>query len=101
MTPQETFNALTEEQRISLEDAQDKVTVEMLNSLENGEEIKLNDFLIKWTGYVLCFYPKGEISYFKSDNKLPKLFRDFLKKEKKLIGQILLSSLILTFLTAT
>lgn len=51
MTPQETFNALimtvletlTEEQRISLEDAQNKVTVEMLNSLENVEEIELND----------------------------------------------------------
>jgi hypothetical protein len=37
------LETLTEEQRISLEDAQNKVTVEMLNSLENGEEIKLND----------------------------------------------------------
>lgn len=37
------LETLTEEQRISLEDAQNKVTVEMLNSLENGEEIELND----------------------------------------------------------
>lgn len=37
------MTVLTEEQRISLEDAQNKVTVEMLNSLENGAEIKLND----------------------------------------------------------
>lgn len=32
------LETLIEEQRISLEDAQNKVTVEMLNSLENGEE---------------------------------------------------------------
>lgn len=38
------LETLTEEQRISLEDVQDKVTVEMLNSLENGEEIELNDY---------------------------------------------------------
>lgn len=37
------INTLTEEQRTKLEDAQDKITIKMLDSLEHGEEIELNE----------------------------------------------------------
>lgn len=39
----EALETLTEEQRTKLDDARDKITIQMLDNLEHGEEIKLND----------------------------------------------------------
>ena len=39
----EALETLTEEQRAKLDDARDKITIQMLDNLEHGEEIKLND----------------------------------------------------------
>jgi len=41
--PTEAISSLTDEQRTKLEYAKDKITIQMLNDLEHGEEIKLND----------------------------------------------------------
>lgn len=37
------LETLTEEQRIALEDAQEKVTINVLDDLNQGEEVELND----------------------------------------------------------
>jgi len=38
------FEKLTEDKKESIQDAQDKVKVEVLNNLEYGEEIELNEY---------------------------------------------------------
>lgn len=49
------IETLTPDQLISLQDAQDKVTIEMLESLEYGEEIRLTDY------YTLYHYSEDDI----------------------------------------
>jgi len=39
----EALETLTEEQRTKLEDAQDKITIQMMDNLEHGEELELNE----------------------------------------------------------
>lgn len=39
----EAVHTLTQEQCTKLEDAQDKITIQMMDSLEHGEELELNE----------------------------------------------------------
>ena len=51
-----------------------------------GKAIYLMDeFLNKWTGVILEFYPKDNILYLKKDNKLFDLIMMFVKENKKLL----------------
>ncbi len=54
----------------------------------------MDDFLNKWTGVILEFYPKDKILYLKKDNKLLDLIMVFVKDNKKLLFMLFMINIL-------
>lgn len=62
-------------------------------------KVKEEEFLKKWTNVILIFKPYKKIPLYKVKNKILDTFFEIILQEKSLIYQIIISSIILTFLS--
>lgn len=72
----EAVHTLTSEQLAKLEEAKDKITLQMMESLEHGEEIELNDT------FTLYHYTEEDVFVLVTSEEWQEVFQVMTEEEK-------------------
>ncbi len=75
----------------------DKITI--MDPAKGLKKIKKEEFLNKWTGYILIFSPKSNIPNISDKNYLSNIIINTIIKNKRIVLNIIILSLILTIVS--